>query len=102
MRLKINFIYIKAPTARQEGGRGPAAPQPGSRVSIYKLWNRKYIFVKNDFEKYKNKKNAQEGYLGKARETLYTMGGAEEPDNKMGHIHGFRPNVVNYWDFGFF
>ena len=38
----------------------------------------------------------QEGSLGKARETLYTMGGAEEPDNKMGHIHGFRPNVVNY------
>ena len=29
MRLKINFIYIKVPTARQEGGRGPAAPQPG-------------------------------------------------------------------------
>ena len=26
MRLKINFIYIKVPTARQEGGRGPAAP----------------------------------------------------------------------------
>ena len=22
MRLKINFIYIKVPTARQEGGRG--------------------------------------------------------------------------------
>ena len=31
MRLKINFIYIKVPTARQEGGRGPAAPQPGGR-----------------------------------------------------------------------
>ena len=31
MRLKINFIYIKVLTARQEGGRGPAAPQPGGR-----------------------------------------------------------------------
>ena len=31
MRLKINFIYIKVPTARQEGGRGAAAPQPGGR-----------------------------------------------------------------------
>ena len=31
MLLKINFIYIKVPTARQEGGRGPAAPQPGDR-----------------------------------------------------------------------
>ena len=31
MRLKINFIYIKVPTTRQEGGRGPAAPQPGGR-----------------------------------------------------------------------
>ena len=31
IRLKINFIYIKVPTARQEGGRGPAAPQPGGR-----------------------------------------------------------------------
>ena len=28
MRLKINFIYIKVPTAQQEGSRGPAAPQP--------------------------------------------------------------------------
>ena len=32
MQLKINFIYIKVPTARQEGGRGPAAPQPDGRV----------------------------------------------------------------------
>ena len=32
MRLKINFIYIKVPTARQEGGRGPATPQPGGGV----------------------------------------------------------------------
>ena len=31
MGLKINFIYIKVPTARQEGGRGPAALQPGGR-----------------------------------------------------------------------
>ena len=31
IRLKINFIYIKVPTARQKGGRGPAAPQPGGR-----------------------------------------------------------------------
>ena len=31
IRLKINFIYIKISTARQEGGRGPAAPQPGGR-----------------------------------------------------------------------
>ena len=31
MRLKINFIYIQVPTARQQGGRGPAAPQPGGR-----------------------------------------------------------------------
>ena len=37
IQLKINFIYIKVPTARQD---------------------RKYISVKNDFEKYKNKKNA--------------------------------------------
>ena len=26
MRLKISFIYIKVPTTRQEGGRGPATP----------------------------------------------------------------------------
>ena len=31
MRLNVNFIYIEVPTARQEGGRGPAAPQPGGR-----------------------------------------------------------------------
>ena len=31
MRLNINFIYIEVPTARQEGGRGPAAPQLGGR-----------------------------------------------------------------------
>ena len=29
--IKTNFIYIQVPTARQEGGRGPAAPQPGGR-----------------------------------------------------------------------
>ena len=27
--IKTNFIYIQVPTARQEGGRGPVAPQPG-------------------------------------------------------------------------
>ena len=31
MRLNVNFIYIEVPTARQEGGRGPAAPLPGGR-----------------------------------------------------------------------
>ena len=31
MRLKINFIYIQVSTARQQGGRGLAAPQPGGR-----------------------------------------------------------------------
>jgi len=29
-------------------------------VQNCKLWNRKYISVKNDFEKYKNKKNAKD------------------------------------------
>ena len=33
MRLNINFIYIEVPTARPEGGRGPAAPQLGSRIT---------------------------------------------------------------------
>ena len=56
IRLKINFIYIKVPTARQEGGRGRPPRSRVLGVQNCKLWNRKYIYVKNDFKKYKNKK----------------------------------------------
>ena len=49
MRLKINFIYIQVPTARQEGVRGSAAPQPGGRGINLSIMKPKIYFYKKRF-----------------------------------------------------
>ena len=48
----------KTPTARQRGGQVTAARQQGGRVYFCKFRKQKYIFVKNEIEKCKNKKSA--------------------------------------------
>jgi len=56
MRLKqILFTFRSLPPGRRAvGGRPPRSRAVG--VHNCKLYNQKYISVKNDFEKYKNKK----------------------------------------------
>ena len=58
--LSENFCR-KAPTALQRGDQVPAARQQGGRVYFCKFRKRKYIFVKNKNEKYKNIKIAWAG-----------------------------------------